>query len=73
MSLKSIVAMAAVLLPLGLYAANPIITDVFTADPAPVVIGDTVYLYVGQDEARNEKEGYVMNRWLCFSSKDMKT
>ena len=53
-------------------AANPIITDVFTADPAPLVVGDTVYLYCGQDEAR-ENENYRMNRWLCFSSKDMIT
>ena len=49
---------------------NPIITEVFTADPAPLVVGDTVYLYVGQDEAR-ENERYRMNRWLCFSSQDL--
>ena len=56
---------------LSVRAANPIITDVFTADPAPLVVGDTVYLYAGQDEAANERAGYVMNRWLCFSSKDL--
>lgn len=56
-----------------LHAANPIITDVFTADPGPLVDGDTVYLYCGQDEAPNDRHaGYVMNRWLCFSSKDLK-
>jgi len=57
----------------SVHAANPIITDVFTADPAPLVVGDTVYLYVGQDEAKNDRDGYVMPRWLCYSSKDMKT
>lgn len=57
----------------GLHAGNPIITDVFTADPAPLVVGDTVYLYAGQDEAKGPRDGYRMNRWLCFSSKDMKT
>jgi beta-xylosidase len=56
-----------------LRAANPIITNCFTADPAPLVVGDTVYLYCGQDEGDKEKPGYRMNRWLCFSSKDMKT
>lgn len=61
------------LLPLGLRAANPIITDVFTADPAPLVVGDTVYIYCGQDEAKNDRDGYRMNRWLCYSTKDMKT
>ncbi|TWT35527.1 Xylosidase/arabinosidase [Posidoniimonas corsicana] len=53
-------------------AANPIITDVFTADPAPLVVGDTVYLYCGQDEAKPD-EHYRMFRWLCFSSQDLKT
>lgn len=56
-----------------LQAGNPIITDVFTADPAPLVVGDTVYLYCGQDEAKNDKDGYRMFRWLCYSSRDMKS
>ena len=56
-----------------LHAANPIITDVFTADPAPLVVGDTVYVYCGQDDARTPRDGYRMPRWLCYSSKDMKT
>jgi beta-xylosidase len=55
-----------------LHAGNPIITDVFTADPAALVHKDTVYLYAGQDEAPNDKHaGYVMDRWLCYSSTDM--
>ena len=53
-----------------LEAGNPVITDVFTADPAPLVVGDTVYLYCGQDEAA-ENEHYKMLRWLCYSSKDL--
>jgi beta-xylosidase len=51
--------------------ANPIIRDVFTADPAPLVVGDTVYLYAGRDNAKG-KEMFTMPEWLCFSSKDMK-
>ena len=54
------------------HAANPIITDVFTADPAALVHRDTVYLYAGQDEAPPNSH-YRMNRWLCYSSRDMKT
>lgn len=60
------------LIPLSAYAGNPIITDVFTADPAALVQGDTVYLYTGHDEAK-PNEGYTMRDWLVFSSKDMKT
>jgi hypothetical protein len=52
-------------------AANPIITDVYTADPAALVHGGRVYLYVGQDEAPPKHHDYVMNRWLCYSSDDM--
>jgi hypothetical protein len=51
--------------------ANPILRDVFTADPAPLVVGDTVYLYVGHDEAKGS-ELFTMNEWLCYSSKDLK-
>ncbi len=53
------------------HAENPIITDAFTADPAAMVSGDTVYLYTGHDEALPDRPGYVMKEWLCFSSTDM--
>ncbi len=64
--------LASALLAPALHAANPIITDVFTADPAAIVHGDTVYLYTGHDEAKPNQH-YTMRDWLCFSSKDMKT
>jgi hypothetical protein len=51
--------------------ANPIIRDVFTADPAPVVIGDMVYLYVGHDNSK-AGEMFTIPDLLCFSSKNMK-
>ncbi|MBO0343305.1 glycoside hydrolase family 43 protein [Muricauda lutimaris] len=50
---------------------NPIITDVFTADPAAIVHKDTVYLYAGHDEAPNDFHFYKMNEWLVFSSTNM--
>jgi arabinoxylan arabinofuranohydrolase len=51
---------------------NPIIRDKFTADPAPLVVGDTLYLYVGHDEAQGD-EMFTMRDWLVYSTKDMKT
>jgi len=69
---RCLAAISLLALPLVGYAANPIITDVFTADPAALVVGDTVYLYAGHDQAK-ENQGYTMHEWLCFSSKDMKT
>ena len=58
---------------------NPIITDNFTADPAPMVYDGTLYLYVGHDEyyegqdsASGGKE-FNITEWLCYSTTDMKT
>lgn len=50
---------------------NPIFTDAFTADPAPLAVGDTLYVYVGHDEAHG-KEMFTMTGWLCYSTRDMK-
>ncbi len=52
-------------------AANPIITNVYTADPAALVHDGRVYLYTGHDEAPAGTTAYVMREWLCFSSADM--
>lgn len=75
---KTILAAMALAASLGAAAeqsppgANPIFRDIFTADPAPLVVGDTVYVYVGRDNAKG-REMFTMPEWLCFSSKDMKT
>lgn len=53
-------------------ANNPLFTDVFTADPAALVEGDTVYLYTGHDEAKDNNVFFEMHDWLVYSSKDMK-
>ena len=50
---------------------NPIVTDVFTADPAAMVHKGRVYLYVGHDEAR-DKEMFRLNEWLVYSTSDMR-
>lgn len=50
---------------------NPIIKDKYTADPAALVVGDTVYLYTGHDEAPKGQNRYVMHNWLCYSSFDL--
>ena len=53
------------------FAQNPVITNMFTADPAVLVYKDTVFLYAGHDEATVGHEGYVMHDWHVFSSTDM--
>ena len=39
---------------------NPIIKDIYTADPAPMVYGDTLYLYTTHDEDQLENNFYTM-------------
>ena len=51
--------------------SNPIIRDRFTADPAPLVVGDRLYLYVGHDEA-DDGEMFNMREWLAYSTTDMR-
>lgn len=51
---------------------NPIVKDMFTADPAALVDRGRVYLYVGKDEAPPEGKDYVMNEWRVYSSCDMR-
>lgn len=50
---------------------NPIIKDKYTADPAAIVFHDTVYLYVGHDQAELDRNFYDLREWLVFSSTDM--
>ena len=50
---------------------NPIINHAYTADAAALVVGDSVYLYTGHDEAPAKENRYVMHEWLCFSTADM--
>lgn len=54
-----------------LYAGNPVIRHIYTADPAAIAYNGTVYMYTGHDEPPDGIEDYVMKNWLCFSSKDM--
>jgi Glycosyl hydrolases family 43 len=51
--------------------ADPVLRDRFGADPAPPVVGDTVYLYVGHDEAKGN-DFFLMKEWLAYSSKDLR-
>ena len=51
---------------------NPIFRDVWTADPAPLVVGETLYVYVGHDDAHGDQM-FNITQWLCYSTQDMKT
>lgn len=51
---------------------NPLIKHIHTADPAPMVEGDTLWLYAGHDEGGPDVKGYRMWEWSLFSTTDMK-
>jgi arabinoxylan arabinofuranohydrolase len=55
------------------YGQNPIIQTKFTADPAPMVYRDKVYLYTSHDEndAPPQMGEFLMRDWLCYTSIDM--
>lgn len=50
-------------------AQNPIISTVYTPDPAPYVHGDKLYLFVDHDE--DDATNFKMKDWLLFSTDDM--
>lgn len=47
----------------------PVVQTKYTADPAPYVHNDTVYLYTTHDE--DNSEGFNMKDWLLYTSTDM--
>lgn len=51
------------------YADNPIIQTKFTADPAPLVYNDTVFLYTSHDE--DNAFGFEMFNWMLYTTTDM--
>ena len=52
-------------------AGNPVIRHKFTADPAAMVLGNTLWLFTGHDFAGNQN-AYKMKDWCVFSTTDMK-
>ena len=64
--------------PLPAESYNPVFKrnaegqQLFTADPAPLVVGDTLYVYAGRDEA-SIGGWFNMREWVCFSTRDMVT
>jgi len=49
---------------------NPVIKHKYTADPAALVVGDTLWLFTGHDFAGGQR-GYKMKDWCAFSTTDL--
>jgi len=51
------------------YSQSPMIQTNYTADPAPLVYNDTVFLYTSHDE--DDAFGFKMLNWMLYTSTDM--
>ena len=66
---KILLFVASVVFVFNCLAQKPIIQTKYTADPAPMVYHDTVFLYAGHDE--DDAFGFKMKDWLLYTSTDM--
>lgn len=69
--LRNLIAVSGLvtMIALSSNAQNPVIQTIYTADPAPMVYNDTLYLYTGHDE--DKSTWFTMNDWRCYSTTDM--
>ena len=51
------------------HAQNPVVQTIYTADPAPLVYKDTLFLYTGHDE--DSSTWFTMKDWHVYSTTDM--
>ena len=54
---------------------NPILADgsAYSADAAPLVVDDTLYVYAGHDEAGEQQASFVMSDYQVFATKDVES
>ena len=69
MKKKALLTISTAVLAALASAQNPIISTMFTPDPAPFVYGDKVYLFADHDEEGSTY--FHMKDWTLFSTEDM--
>ncbi|MER7282854.1 family 43 glycosylhydrolase [Dactylosporangium sp. NPDC000244] len=57
------------------HQGNPILADgsYYSADPAPLVAGDDLYIYTGHDQAGPTTNDFQMNEWGAFRTSDVQS
>src|SRR3954465_3405600 len=69
--MKGLLSLALLLANIGRTVAdNPIIQTIYTADPAPYVYNDTLYLFADHDED-SASSFFEMKEWRLYSSTDV--
>ena len=66
---KIYLIMLVIFMPTLLQSQNPIIQTMYTADPAPMVYNDRLYVYTTHDE--DNSTWFTMNDWKLYSTDDM--
>jgi len=69
MKLKMTAALMALMASTAVTAQNPFVQTWFTSDPAPLVVGDRMYVYTGHDE--DNADFFWMQEWRVYSTEDM--
>jgi hypothetical protein len=64
-------ALSAITIASPARADNPIVQTSYTADPAPMVYQDTLYLFTSHDDDDTVNNFYTMNDWRLYSTTDM--
>ncbi|KAK3307144.1 putative Arabinoxylan arabinofuranohydrolase [Chaetomium strumarium] len=68
---RPLASLALLLAIIGLtFADNPIIQTIYTADPAPYVYNDTIWLFADHDEDA-ASSFFLMKEWRLYSSTDV--
>jgi len=65
----ALIILLGISIPFQGMSQNPIIQTIYTADPAPIVYKDTLFLYTGHDE--DKSTWFTMKDWHVFSTVDM--
>ncbi len=68
--IKALLLFAAIALFFGAKSQNPIVQTMYTADPAPMVYNDTLFVYTTHDE-QTTSNFFTMYDWQLFSTTDM--
>lgn len=55
----------------SMISAQPLIPELYTADPAALVHDGRLYLYTGHDLAPAHYRNYIMDDWYVFSTDDL--
>ena len=75
MNMKNrLLSLAATLaLATGMQAQNPVVSTWYTTDPAPMVHGNTLYVYTGHDEGTEsiKADFFWMQEWRVYGTQDM--